>query len=146
MDPEEYNELEDLTTLLEAHVDPNFLGPDGNTALHYACANGNLECAQLLKRYGAVFTYNTFGNSPLHRAVLLKQVPIVQFLFENYPEANVMQKNIYGKSPLDIAFGTNNEELINLVLSHPSAAGIEDEMKKCEKDILLDDKSPQEAN
>ena len=40
---------------------------------------------------------------------------------------------------MDIAFNEDNEELITMLLKHPSAAAVEEEMKKCEKDITLND-------
>ena len=51
------------------------------------------------------------------------------------------QPNIYGKSALDIAFNEDNEELVTMLLKHPSAAAVEEEMKKCEKDITLNDEN-----
>ena len=60
------------------------------------------EACKLLASYGAEFTYNKYYNSPLRmstdlygwsldRAVLLKQIPVVQFLLDTFPNVNVCQ-------------------------------------------------------
>ncbi len=37
-----FNELEDLKTLLDAKIDPNYRDEDGNTAIFYSAANGHV--------------------------------------------------------------------------------------------------------
>ena len=70
--------------LLDAGADPNLKREDGQRALHFAAAQGDLECVKLLLEYGAdVDAKDLFGRTPLlmarwfsrneHIAALLKR-------------------------------------------------------------------------
>jgi len=53
-------------------VDPNYKDTEtGNSAIHMACANGNIEILKmLLENGGDVNILNSSKNSPLHWAAL----------------------------------------------------------------------------
>ena len=75
-----YGEDEDLATILDfkqnpegesnvevLSVDVNYVDiSSGNTALHFAAANGHINCLSLLHKYGARFLLNKEGCSPVH--------------------------------------------------------------------------------
>jgi len=74
-----YGEDEDLATILAFQqevegsneevisVDVNYKDTSsGNTALHFAAANGHINCIILLHKYGAKFLLNNEGCSPVH--------------------------------------------------------------------------------
>lgn len=73
-----YGEEEDLETILSFQqkeeesndvisVDVNYVDSvSGNTALHFAAANGHINCIGLLHRYEAKFMLNNEGCSPVH--------------------------------------------------------------------------------
>lgn len=65
-----YGEVDDLKILLDAkvsvdHADPHSL----STCLHYAAANGHVDCLKLLIEYKAAYSANASGNFPLHWAL-----------------------------------------------------------------------------
>ena len=73
-----YGEEEDLETILTFQqkvegsndvisVDANYIdSASGNTALHFAAANGHVNCMGLLHRYEAKLMLNNEGSSPVH--------------------------------------------------------------------------------
>ncbi|CDI78442.1 hypothetical protein, conserved [Eimeria acervulina] len=62
--------------------DVNFKDERGNTALHYAAANGHLQLVQLLLQRGARLERNSSGNTALHWLVLNKQRGVLQLLLQ----------------------------------------------------------------
>ena len=58
-----YGEPEDLRNLLVAGADVNFCDDAGNTAMHKAAANGEVECLMVLKEFGGIFRL-IFSQSP----------------------------------------------------------------------------------
>ena len=116
-----YGEDEDLETLLKVEgVDVNYKGGGGNTALHRAAANGEVGCMGVLKKFDALHLSNETGNLPLHWAVQNKQLAAVKFLMDNY-ELDMLDKNVSGKSVVTEAFGAQNADILEAVLSHSSA-------------------------
>ncbi|CAM9126528.1 unnamed protein product [Chrysoparadoxa australica] len=130
LDHARYGEIAEVKELLAQGVSPNVLNPSGNSALHYACANGEAEIVTLLCTHGAQFLANGTGNTPMHWAVQQKQRPCVEALLKALPTAegmDVLLRNSFGKSALSDAFNTGDTEYVGLILSHPSA----------EEDMLL---------
>ena len=77
-----YGEEEDLRTILnfrqvegdgsEIFVDVNYKDSEsGNTAFHYASANGHVGCLKLLSEFGAKLLENAEGSSPVHWWIVL---------------------------------------------------------------------------
>jgi len=57
---------------------------------------------------------NSFGQTPLHWAVMENNVGIVKLLLEKGGDISIKDK--YGKIPLDYVLGNNNKEIINLLM------------------------------
>eukprot|EP00047_Mylnosiga_fluctuans_P016290 m.53442 g.53442 ORF g.53442 m.53442 type:complete len:499 (+) comp6483_c0_seq1:1863-3359(+) len=125
-----YGETEEVEELLKGGANVDHQDETGNTALHKACANNYLDVVKVLVKGGAKLLPNESGNSPLHWAIQNKAVPVVKFLLTNCPDADVLKANKFGKSCSSEAFAADNIEILNLVLSHPSAKGLEDQYAK----------------
>ena len=121
-----YGEVEDLTALLEKGVSANHANSTQMTPLHYACANGHLECVRVLQRFGAVSSPNVSNNYPLHWAVQSQHVEVVQeLLASNDPGVDILVQNGFGKSALTEAFSRENGDLVKMLLTHSTAAALE---------------------
>jgi len=127
-----YGETDDLRALLDAKVSVNHQDPYGlSTCLHYAAANGHIECLKLLIERKAAYTANASGNFPLHWALdQSKSLDTVKLLMESYPEIDVLALNSFGKSALTSSFKANNKEFVNLILQHSSAAPLDQNRSK----------------
>ena len=68
----------------------------GLAALHYAAANGLLDCAKFLVEKGCPYTANNSGNTPLHWAIQNRAVDIIKLLFKAYKNVDVLAKNDFG--------------------------------------------------
>ena len=75
-----YGECEDMVAFITWGVPVDYVNASKSTALHYACANGHLECVQALKHAGALHLPNLSNNYPLHWAVEHKHKEVVRFL------------------------------------------------------------------
>lgn len=51
-----------------------------------------------------------------------RQIPVIQLLINSFPELDVLQVNSFGKSCLTEAFNCNNDEILRLILGHPSSS------------------------
>lgn len=127
LDGARYGELEEIEQALAEGADINFKDDGGNTALHKACANNHLEVVKLLIAKGATFQFNENNNSPLHWSIQNKAVAVVQHILTHCPDADVLKQNSFGKSCLSEAFNAESIEILNAVLSHSSAKGLEDQ-------------------
>ncbi|MBN2181047.1 MAG: ankyrin repeat domain-containing protein [Sedimentisphaerales bacterium] len=85
------------------------------TALHRAVIGGHGDIVKLLIDAGArLDAKSEFGDSnPLHYAVENGHKDIVELLISN--GADVNDKNQRGQTPLDIALGRNNEEIVEIL-------------------------------
>ncbi|EZG58466.1 ankyrin repeat protein [Gregarina niphandrodes] len=98
-------------------------GQEQVTALHCACAAGCLDNAKYLKdELHATVATNASGNTPLHWAAQNGHADVTQWLLQAYPELDVLQRNNFGRSALALAFESQNEECVQAVLNHDSAA------------------------
>jgi len=117
-----YGESDDLRALLQASANVNHRDAGGNTAVHKASANGEVSCLQVLKDFGAEYSANAEGNLPTHWAAQNAKVDALRFLIETYGDkVDVLAQNRFGRSSLTEAFQSQNEAVIELCLSHPSA-------------------------
>lgn len=84
---------------------------EGNTPLHYACWNGNLEiCVTLLKAGASVDAQDQTGRTPLYYSVQHKHPDIVRFLLENHSDPTI--QTCTGVTPESLA---NQEHLIAII-------------------------------
>lgn len=66
------------------HVDVNAMRPPGVSALHQACASGNLQCIQVLLDHGADIETKTWqGQSALHVAARYGNFEAAELLIHN---------------------------------------------------------------
>lgn len=96
--------------LLKNGADCNHQDRNGWSNLHSAVQNGKIELIKMLLANGATLTLvDEHGNEPLwtacHQACLAKRsddcFEIIRLLVTH--GANINHKNIYGKSPIDMA-------------------------------------------
>ena len=106
--------LDVLKYLINEHTcNPQCTDKEGQTPLHYACANGQLEIVQYLhseKLCDIVHTAHS-GDTPLHFACKSNQVEVTQFLLST-GECDPLIKNAEGLSPVEIA---TSPEIRNLL-------------------------------
>lgn len=122
-----YGEVEELQQLLDAGVPVDFVDDGGNAALHKASANGHLGVVERLLAAGAsVDLPNESGNRPLHWAVQQGHLEVVQALLRS-GEADVLVKNHFGRSVVTEAFDKADARVVEAVLQHSSAKGLEPE-------------------
>ena len=122
-----YGELSEVRSAVEKYGNviggPSTRDDNGNTALHFAAANGHVPVvAFLIGRCGAKCVTNGSGNTPLHWAVLNKQKNVVDILCRSVDDVDVLQQNDNGKGAVTLAFGAGVTEVTKILLEHPSAA------------------------
>lgn len=129
------NDVDTMKEYLTKGASVNYAEPHGHsTPLHYASANGHIDVVTFLIEKGAVPKVNNGGNSPLHWACLNKHVDVVELLTSSFSETlDVLAKNEAGKSALTYAFKSGLTNMIKVVLSHPSAAELEQQQSSCKE-------------
>jgi hypothetical protein len=103
--------------LIEKQADVNLARKmDGKTPLHVTFENEHFELFALLLNFGAdIDQVQTTSNQPLlHTACEWGNVRAATFLLEHKANANL--ENADGKSPLAIACGNSQIEMVNLLL------------------------------
>ena len=91
-----------MEMLFKAGADPLALDAQGNTVMHHACKGGNgkysVDVASYLKDMGVPLDEQSLtGNTPLHLAAVVGDLPCVQYLLEF--GASPHKKNIKGEAP-----------------------------------------------
>ncbi len=98
----------------------NINEPDdmGVTPLIHAITFNQKESLLALLKAGADVNVGdtAFGNTPLHHAIAQGSISFTRILLEK--GADVALHNQGGKTPLDLALNTHNEEIIALIKSH----------------------------
>ena len=114
-----YEELKSLLGALEEELgasraaeEINRGDSDGNTYMHSACALGQLECAQLLFRFGAsVKASDKSGVTPLHDAAYHGNIQIVKWLVESAgADASAFDND--GERPVDYASQAGKMDIV----------------------------------
>jgi hypothetical protein len=103
----------------------SILGSIHPLALHFAAANGHIECVRALIKAGAPWTKNENGNSPLHWSIQNKHADVTVLLLSTYTDADVLDKNEFGRSALTESFTAQDPVILNAVLEHQSAKPLE---------------------
>ena len=112
-----HNDMESFDTLLESGVDLEDTDYNNFTALMYAAYRGRLEMAKkLLERGANVGCRDSFGNTPLSRAIMLADGSEMINLLLSYG-ADVNAENNYGVSP---------KKLANMIAGFPKIKGLKD--------------------
>lgn len=88
----------------------------GKTSLHYALEEKNLDLVRLFVSHDSsiVSIMDKHGNAPIHRAVLLNQKPVVDFLFSYETDINRIDRN--GETILDLAIANGYSELADYLV------------------------------
>lgn len=107
----------------------------GHTALHLACREGQPHCAQHLlgglrcplseEERAQLESVNYDGYTPLHVAILRKDVELVQLLLRAGADSNKAEPSC-GRSPLHLAVEAQSPEMAELLLragADPAARG-----------------------
>lgn len=103
-------------TTLTAPLSPNSRNQFGESALHIACQNGNIDIGRLLLHCGANPNLkNRSGSQPLLTAVLNNNTNLVRLLLCHGANPNI--KNQASKTPLSIAILNDNADIQSLLLA-----------------------------
>ncbi|GKY97342.1 hypothetical protein MPSEU_000692600 [Mayamaea pseudoterrestris] len=129
-DAARYNDIDVVRAILKAAQTENTSDiinskhPEtGNTALHMASANGNVDIVKLLLHHNAnAQITNASGNTPLHWAASNGQEQVCRVLLESSKSMDVLQRNEFGRSALTEGFASGQEAVIQSLLEHESAS------------------------
>ncbi|XP_064387942.1 ankyrin repeat domain-containing protein 49-like [Halichondria panicea] len=77
---------------------------DGETPLHWACADNHLRCAELLIKFGAIVaaTAND-GWTPLHKACYYNNKATAKLLLEHHCPPDIEKSSSGGQTAADLA-------------------------------------------
>ena len=99
------------------------LRPDGWTPLHLAAFFGHRETAAMLIDRGAdtaARSNNEIANTPLHAAIAGGRAAVVELLVERGADVNAVAN---GLTPLDIAAGREDQEMVTYLIAHGAERG-----------------------
>ncbi len=110
-----YGARERIQTLLGLGININGQDLYGNTALHRAAENGEVDLCRLLLDKGADINARTErGNTPLHKTVVAGHAEVVQLLVARGADVNA--RNEINVTPLHMAAARNQGEFVGLFL------------------------------
>jgi len=117
----ECGSLDVLKVLLQYKPDALSLKDrSGNTILHTACLNDQIEVVRFLLHPHMdveLNVTNKFGCSPLHYACQEKRVKVVELLL-NQPAIDVNVRHKYGDTPLHKACRNNHVKVVSMLINH----------------------------
>ena len=95
-----------MEMLFDAGADPLANDAQGNSVMHHACKGGNgkysVDVASYLRSMGCpIDAQSKSGNTPMHLAAVVGDLPCVQYLLEF--GANPMTRNVNGEMPAHCA-------------------------------------------
>lgn len=99
------------------------LSPDGWTPLHLAAFFGHRETAAMLIDRGAdtaARSKNEIANTPLHAAIAGGRAVVAELLIERGADVNAVAN---GLTPLDIAAGREDQEMMTYLIAHGAERG-----------------------
>ena len=118
-----YGDLEMVQVLLDYRVDVNAQDDYGFTSLSRASQGyypNNTKAVRLLLDHGADPNIRTWkpdgGSTPLHLAVRKGKIDIARLLLEH--GASVEAQNGQGRTPFDVAWGKERDEIRTLLMEH----------------------------
>ena len=109
----------EISDLIRKGVDVNEESkPFGQAALHFACENGHLRCAQLLLNAGAIFDGDYLKTwSPLHQAAYYGHEEIVSELIKRGANVHIRSRHqAKGRIPLHAACQNGHLGCVRLLL------------------------------
>ena len=108
--------LKIVDILLKTNCDVNAKTNDKKTPLHLTTSHGYFDLSKMLIENGAVINIgDNEKNTPLHLSVIGGYVELTKFLLDKLPKADT--KNIYGKTPLDLAKKEEIKEILQTYLN-----------------------------
>ncbi|CAC5357848.1 ANK [Mytilus coruscus] len=115
----EENDKDLLEILMESDIDINRFMTSGQTALHIASFNGNLEIANLLLENQAIVNMcSTKGETVLQRCCLSLNCELVKYLITKGADINDPKASVILPLPLHLACLLNNYEMCSIFLQN----------------------------
>lgn len=98
---------------------------NGKTSLHYAIEAKNLELVKLILTNNSSLSgiADNHGNTPLHRAVLLNQKQIVEYLLQYNSDSTINKVDRNSETALDIANASGYTELAEYLVGKGAQIG-----------------------
>ena len=108
--------LKIVEILLKANCDVNVKTNTKKTPLHLSASHGYFDISKMLIENGcSINQFDNEKNSPLHLCAIGGYVELIKFLLSKLPQADT--KNIYGKTPYDVATNVEIKELLQKYVS-----------------------------
>ncbi|XP_077294098.1 uncharacterized protein LOC143916740 [Arctopsyche grandis] len=120
-----YETLQECLFLLNEGSNPNVCDENGQTLLHWATENGEVDlCRKLLEHGADSNTGDINGFKPLHYAMKNGKEDLCKILLTNGADAKVVDKN--GQSLIHWAVGNGKTNLCRLLLEHKADSNAAD--------------------
>ena len=108
--------LKIVEILLKAQIDVNLQTNEKKTALHFTASRGYFDISKLLVEKKANLNLcDNEKNLPVHLCSMTIHNELLNYLLEQNP-SSALVKNLYGKTPLDLAINEENKEIIKKFL------------------------------
>ncbi len=91
----------------------NATGAHGIPLMYYPVVGGHREMAEMLLRRGADINAGEGMNTALHGAAMFNQLDMAKWLISH--KANTAAKDYEGRTPLDLAVSSGNQEMAELL-------------------------------
>ena len=112
--------LKIVEILLKAQIDVNLQTNEKKTALHFAASRGYFDISKLLiEKKANLNLCDNEKNLPVHLCAMTQHNELLNYLLEQNP-SNALVKNLYGKTPFDLAINEENKEIIQKFLPNNS--------------------------
>jgi cytohesin len=110
--------------IITAGADVNAKVNDGRTPLAMAIDQNKPETADIIRKHGGMTSAELLsGMTLLHIAVKEGKMETIELLIAKGADVNAMDRDV--KTPLDLAEGTNNKEIADLLRKHGGKTGEE---------------------
>ncbi|XP_055595425.1 uncharacterized protein LOC129746031 [Uranotaenia lowii] len=114
-----FSRLEILNILLREGADPNARNQLGETSLHLAVKEKNLDALKFLPLYSEVnpCIADNNGQTALHIAVSLEETKLVKLFLESFPEPGkfINLENAKGKTALQEALTIGRQDIVDVL-------------------------------
>ncbi|XP_076254734.1 ankyrin repeat domain-containing protein 16-like isoform X2 [Rhynchophorus ferrugineus] len=101
--------------LISNGLNVNIKTKNGRTALHIACLHGHKDLIAILLKYIDINTTDNCGNTPLHEAILGKNIEIATMLIQN--GAEIKAKNNSDFNLLHLAASQDNTTMLDYLIN-----------------------------